>query len=143
MKFGYPGGDNMRFQNSSDIINEYKEVCELLIRSCTKNPNVATPGGWWYGGWTPIQHAAFKSNEILFNIFAPFVEDPHDLDPYGESLIQRVGKKEANFNFTEKHFLSHCNSFIYCATQNYVSLYLRFLTPSSPLSPILLNRLID
>ena len=92
MKFGYPGGDNMRFQNSSDIINEYKEVCELLIRSCTKNPNVATPGGWWYGGWTPIQHAAFKSNEILFNIFAPFVEDPHDLDPYGESLIQRVGK---------------------------------------------------
>ena len=93
MKFGYPGGDNMRFQNSCDIINEYKEVCELLIRSCTKNPNAATPVGWLYGGWTPIQHAAFKGNEILFNLFVPFVEDPHDLDPYGESLIQRVGKE--------------------------------------------------
>ena len=85
MKFGYPGGE---------IENEYKEVCELLIRSrTTENPNAATPGNWLYGGWTPIQIAAFKGNEKLFNLFAPFVEDPHDLDPYGESLIQRVGKE--------------------------------------------------
>ena len=86
MKFGYPGGTIAE--------NEYKEVCELLIRCCTKNPNAATPGNFsYYGGWTPIQYAAFKGNEILFNLFAPFVEDPHDLDPYGESLIQRVGKE--------------------------------------------------
>ena len=85
MKFGYPGGD---------IENEYKEVCELLISRCTENPNAVTPGNWLYGGWTPIQIAAFKGNETLFNLFAPFVEDPHDLDPFGESLIQRVGKKK-------------------------------------------------
>ena len=96
MKFGYPGGDNMRFQNSSDIINEYKEVCELLI-SRTENPNAGSPvntdwGNGLYGGWTPLQIAAFRGNEILFNLFVPFIENPHDLDPYGESLIQRVGK---------------------------------------------------
>ena len=51
MKFGYPGGD---------IENEYKEVCELLINRCTGNPNTATPGNWLYGGWTPVQIAAFK-----------------------------------------------------------------------------------
>ena len=68
------------------------EVIRLLL-PFVENPNAPLPFCAYGGNWTPLQLAAYEKNEAAFELFAPFVGSPHDLDPYGESLIQRVAMR--------------------------------------------------
>ena len=84
--------DNMTPFQRAIAKNFNIDVIRLLL-PFVENPNTPLPFCRYGGNWTPLQLAAYEKNEAAFELFAPFVGNPHDLDPYGESLIQRVAMR--------------------------------------------------